>query len=240
MFTVPTFRQVMPYKGVGEHIPTGNAGIIVPSGGSNTVILADGSGLKVASTVGRAVQADEITNPRTHPVWSMLVAVEISIEKLKTGAVRVFNIVGNSPVGLDVAKVQATNTRARVEATLKVLVLRQMSIKISIRPTQVLDDQKSVVSFTNAPIGAQSMLDQMNSVWEPQAHIVFTLGRTDAALIHGLSPKSEGADIQNPTTSASFQNEKDRDADLTMFLVRRAFDGKDRVNGATDAKEGFT
>ena len=240
MFTVPTFRQVMPYKGVDEHIPTGNAGIIVPSGGSNTVILADGSGLKVASTVGRAVQADEITNPRTHPVWSMLVAVTLSIEKLKTRAIRVFNIVGNSPVGLDVAKVQATNTRTtKVEATLKVLVLRQLSIKISIRPTVVLDDQQNEVSFTNAPIGAQSLLDRMNSIWEPQANIVFTLGRTDAALIHGLSPKSEGANIQNPAQLASFQSKKDSAADLTMFLVRRAFDGKERVSGVTNAKEGF-
>jgi len=231
----------MPYKGVDEHIPTGNAGIIVPSGGSNTVILADGSALKVAATVGRAVQADEITNPRTHPVWSMLVAVALSIEKLKAGAIRVFNIVGNSPVGLDVARVQATNTRtSKVEATLKVLVLRQLSIKISIRPTLVLDDQRNEVSFTNAPIAAQSMLDQMNSIWEPQANIVFTLGRTDPALIDSLSPKSEGANIQNPAELASFQSKKDRAADLTMFLVRRAFDGKKRVIGVTNAKEGVT
>jgi len=171
----------------------------------------------------------------------MLVAVMLSIEKLKSGAIRVFNIVGNSPVGMDLAKVQATNTRtSRVEATLKVLVLRQLPIKISIRPTQVRDDQQNVVSFTNAPIGAQSLLDQMNSIWKPQANIVFTLGRTDPALIDGLSPKSEGADIQNPTTSASFQSQKDRAADLTVFLVRRAFDGKERVSGVTNAKEGFT
>jgi hypothetical protein len=240
MYTVPTFRQVMPYKGVDEHIPTGNAGIIVPLGGSNVVILADGSAHKVTSTVGRAVQVDEITNPHTHPVWSMLVAVTLSVEKLKAGAIRVFNIVGNSPVGIDVAMVQATNTRTtRVEAMLKVLVLRQLLIKISIRPVQVLDDQKKVVNFTEAPTDAQNLLDQMNSIWEPQANIVFTLGRTDPALIDGLLAKSQGADIQNPTMSASFQSQKDRAADLTVFLVRRAFDGKDRVSGVTNAKEGF-
>jgi|HubBroStandDraft_1064217.scaffolds.fasta_scaffold23885_5 hypothetical protein len=38
----PAFQQLIPYRGVDEHIPTGGAGIIVPLGGSNTVILATG------------------------------------------------------------------------------------------------------------------------------------------------------------------------------------------------------
>jgi hypothetical protein len=38
----PTFQQLITYRGVDEHIPTGGGGIIVPLGGSNTVILATG------------------------------------------------------------------------------------------------------------------------------------------------------------------------------------------------------
>ena len=58
-------------------------------------------------------------------------------------------------------------------------------------------------------------------------------------MIDGLSPTSKGADIQNSAMAASFRSNKDPAADLTVFLVRRAFDGAIPVSGVTDAKAGF-
>ena len=238
---MPAFRQVLAFSGVDERTATGNVGIIVPLRGSNVVFLADGPTLQVESTATPAVQVEEITDPRRHPIWSKLIAAALSFENLKARAIRVFKISGNSLAGIDVAKVVARNDSTRkVEATLKVLVLKQKLVKISIRPTQVSDGPKNIVRFTNSSGSAQTLLDQMNLVWEPQANIVFQLARTDPALIDGLSPTSVGADIQNPTMAASFQSNKDPAADLTVFLVRRAFDGKNSVNGVTDAKAGFS
>src|SRR5262249_43042346 len=41
------FREVAPYSGVDESLPTGGQGIVVPSRGSTLVILEDGGGLDV-------------------------------------------------------------------------------------------------------------------------------------------------------------------------------------------------
>ena len=109
---------------------------------------------------------EEITDPRTHPIWSKLIAAALSFENLKARTIRVFKVSANSLVGIDVAKVVAKNDRpSRVEATLKVLVVKQKLIKISIRPTQVRDGTKNIVGFTNSNASAQSLLDQMNLVW---------------------------------------------------------------------------
>ena len=52
------FRQVSPYAGVDERLPTGSAGIVVPRKGSNLVLLEDGAALKVASNLSPTVQVD--------------------------------------------------------------------------------------------------------------------------------------------------------------------------------------
>ena len=45
------FREAAPYSGVGENLPTTAQEIVVPSGGSTLVILEDGAGLDVRSTM---------------------------------------------------------------------------------------------------------------------------------------------------------------------------------------------
>ena len=171
------FREVFPFAGVDEHTAAGNVGIIVPLKGSNLVILADGPALKVAPTLRPAVRVDEITDPHYFPtlvslqtgiaivdVLSTLV-VEVSsgfnlsykIAMLNKGVYRLFKITGHSLVGIDKVVVQATHTRtSKVEATLKVLVLEQKLIKISIRPMHIRDNWGNVISFTNAPVDTQT------------------------------------------------------------------------------------
>ena len=54
-----TFREVTAYSGVDENLPTGGQGIVVPSGGSTLVILQDGRGLDVRSTIPSKVYVYE-------------------------------------------------------------------------------------------------------------------------------------------------------------------------------------
>src|SRR5580700_5886343 len=54
-----TFREVTSDSGVDENLPTGGQGIVVPSGGSTLVILQDGRGLDVRSTIPSKVYVYE-------------------------------------------------------------------------------------------------------------------------------------------------------------------------------------
>ena len=233
---MPAFRQISPYQGVDEKMLVDNSvGVIVPLGGDNVVILADGLALKVTSTLAPSVQVEELTEPLSHPIWSMLVSTGLTIANLKAGSIRVFKIKGHAVAGLDKVKVHATNPRtAKIEATLKITVLRRKVLKVSIRPTLCLDERKNRVNF-NAPVDPQKLLDRMNAVWEPQANVSFQLASTNPVLIDGLSLVSRVANIKNPALLKSFTDNKDPAADLTMFMVRQALDGKDVVNGVTNA-----
>ena len=53
------FREVAPNSGVDEKLPSGAQGIVVPSGGSTLVILQEGKGLDVRSTVPSRVHVHE-------------------------------------------------------------------------------------------------------------------------------------------------------------------------------------
>jgi len=230
----PTFQQLIPCRGVDEHIPTGGAGIIVPLGGSNTVILADGPGIRPASNTP-TVQVEEITDPRTLHIWSPLLPLFVPTHKLKSGAISIWKI-GSHSEGTEKREVRAK------EAKLQVAVLRQTPVSVSIRPTLVRDDRGNKVSF-NVAVDPQSLIDEMNSIWRPQANVVFALAKTDPAFIDGLSPESKfdinravtdiQANRQPPLWYTSFENNKDPAAALTMFLVRRVFDGGKPVKGTS-------
>jgi hypothetical protein len=92
-------------------------------------------------------------------------------------------------VGFDRVRVEAKKTKAReAEATLKVIVLDQKTVKVAIRPVQVRDG-KQLVSLGNAA-DPKKLLNEMNAIWNPQANVYFELGRTDPATIDGL-PQAE-------------------------------------------------
>src|SRR5262249_35724531 len=152
-----------PFAGVDEMIPSGGAGIVVPWSKdprkrSNVVLFVGDADLKVASNLPSMVEAKEITDPQQ--LMALATELEqvyggaglsysVSLELLKARDYRLYKVTGNQVPGLDVAKVQATNPRSsRVEATLKVLVLREKLVKIAIRPVQVLDGRGNKVLMT--------------------------------------------------------------------------------------------
>lgn len=229
------FGEVFPNSGVDEHTPTGNVGMIVPLRGSNFVALGGGQDLVVTSTNPVLIKTEEVLR------WPLAVASMILPISLLIGSVRIFRVKSFGLTGIDKVKVEAKNPKtSKVEATLKVLVLKEKVVKIAIRPVQTREGASGPASaFTNGG-DPQKLLDEMNVLWNAQANVVFQLGMTRPAIIDGLSPKTIGADIKNSTTLPSFVKERDPNAQFTAFLVRRAIDGKTGlVPGVTDEQSAF-
>jgi hypothetical protein len=230
-----TFREVTAYSGVDENLPTGGQGIVVPSGGSTLVILQDGRGLDVRSTIPSKVYVYEFKTrqERTGAVRNASNPSE-AMRRFDDDSWRIFRVKADAPVGFDKVRVEAKRTKAdKAETTLKVIVLDKKTVKVAIRPAQVRDG-KQLVSLGNAA-DAQKLLDEMNAIWNPQANVYFELGRTDAATIEGLSPQADAIEMQK--LPQGFLDERDSRSALTFFLVRKVTDGGTADKGATNAKE---
>ena len=230
-----TFREVTAYSGVDENLPTGGQGIVVPSGGSTLVILQDGRGLDVRSTIPSKVYVYEFKT-RQERAGAVRNASNPSeaMRRFDDDSWRIFRVKADAPVGFDKVRVEAKRTKAdKAEATLKVIVLDKKTVKVAIRPAQVRDG-KQLVSLGNAA-DAQKLLDEMNAIWNPQANVYFELGRTDAATIEGLSPQADAIEMQK--LPKGFLDERDSRSALTFFLVRKVTDGGTADKGATNAKE---
>ena len=230
-----TFREVTAYSGVDENLPTGGQGIVVPSGGSTLVILQDGRGLDVQSTLPSKVYVYEFKTrqERAGAVRNASNPSEAT-RRFDDDSWRIFRVKADAPVGFDKVKVEAKRTKAdKAETTLKVIVLDKKTVKVAIRPAQVRDG-KQLVSLGNAA-DAQKLLDEMNAIWNPQANVYFELGRTDAATIEGLSPQADAIEMQK--LPKGFLDERDSGSALTFFLVRKVTNGGTVDKGATNAKE---
>jgi len=230
-----TFREVTAYSGVDENLPTGGQGVVVPSGGSTLVILQDGRGLDVRSTIPSKVYVYEFKT-RQERAGAVRNASNPSeaMRRFDDDSWRIFRVKADAPVGFDKVRVEAKRTKAdKAEATLKVIVLDKKTVKVAIRPAQVRDG-KQLVSLGNAA-DAQKLLDEMNAIWNPQANVYFELGRTDAATIEGLSPQADAIEMQK--LPKGFLDERDLRSALTFFLVRKVTDGGTADKGATNAKE---
>jgi len=233
-----TFREVTAYSGVDENLPTGGQGIVVHSGGSTLVILQDGRGLDVQSTIPSKVYVYEFKT-RQERAGAVRNASNPSeaVRRFDDDSWRIFRVKADAPVGFDKVKVEAKRTKAdKAETTLKVIVLDKKTVKVAIRPAQVRDG-KQLVSLGNAA-DPQKLLDEMNAIWNPQANVYFEPGRTDAATIEGLSPQADAIEMQK--LPKGFLDERDSGSALTFFLVRKVTDGGTADNGATNAKEGVS
>jgi hypothetical protein len=229
------FREVAAYSGVDENLPTGGQGIVVPSGGSTLVILEGARGLDVRSTIPSKVHVYEVKKrlERAEAARNASNPSE-AMRRFDDDSWRIFRIKADAPVGFDKVRVEAKNTKThKAEATLKVIVLDNKTVKVAIRPAQVRDGRQ-LVSLGNAA-DPQKLLDEMNAIWNPQANVYFELGRTDAATIDGLSPQADAIEMQK--LPKGFLDERDSGSVLTFFLVRKVTNGGTVDNGVTNAKE---
>jgi hypothetical protein len=228
-----TFREVAVYSGVDESLPTGGQGIVVPSGRSNLVILQDGKGLVVQSTVPSKIEVYEFKKKQERAdVAKNASNPADAVRRFEEDSWRIFRIKAHAPVGLDKVTVEAKNAKGKAEATLKVLVVEKKPVKVHIRPVHV-HNGKEFVRLGKAA-DPNKLLAEMNAIWIPQANVYFELGRTDPAKIKGLSPQTETIEMQK--LPQGFLDEQDSDL-LTFFLVPKVTNGKTHDKGATYAKE---
>src|SRR6478609_3707446 len=138
------FREVTPYSGVDENLPSGGQGIIVPSGGSTLVILEDGKGLDVRSNIPSKVDVYEFkTKQERGGVARNASNPSEAGRRFDDGSWRIFRVKAGAPVGFDKVKVEAKNLKThKAEATLKVIVLDKKTVKVAIRPAQVCDGKQ--------------------------------------------------------------------------------------------------
>jgi hypothetical protein len=121
-------------------------------------------------------------------------------------------------------RVQALSSRG-VEANLQVAVLKPRVVKLAIRPVMVLGPDGTPVFHSTKPFDANAMVDQMNAIWTPQANVVFKLVSSAPAKLFDerlkLTEKDRLKASVNITIFADLLVEnKDKNADLTMFLVQ--------------------
>src|SRR5215831_14845115 len=103
----PRFREVAPYMGVDENLPSGGQGIVVPGRGSTLVILQDGKGLKVESTAPTLVRVYEFkTNQEQSEMAKKASNPSEAKERFGNGSWRIFKIGADAPVGMDKVKVE--------------------------------------------------------------------------------------------------------------------------------------
>jgi len=96
------FREVAAYSGVDENLPTGGQGIVVPSGGSTLVILEDGGGLDVRSTMPSKVYVYEFkTKQERATVARNASNTAEAVRRFEDGSWRIFRIKADAPVGFE-------------------------------------------------------------------------------------------------------------------------------------------
>ena len=147
----------------------------------------------------------------------------------------------------------AKSQKAKAEGSLRVVILKQRSLKLSIRPVQVRNNKGSLVNHCEKNDDTKALLRRINAVWTPQANIVFEPASSDPAPLDDQAAiaKALGSSSPNPIVppiiefddfSGIFQKLKDKEkpkADFTIFMVHRITHGGNAVLGVTNQKGGF-
>ena len=266
-----SFKDVFASAGVDQDAKPWPK-MIVPLFGSNIVRLVDGTGLWPVGPP--MLKIDELQWQQAAILLALNMpanVISMLTGSLRPGALlrsRYFRISSNTPVGPTPVQVKAVPQGRAVApggstagATLDVVVLRPRTVKLSIRAVQVRAPQGGIVNHSKKPYDPRTLVDQMNSIWAPQANVVFELissspvqivDEVEIAKALDLNTSS-GAQVPAMVVIQRFTDIlsrlKDQSAHLTMFLVESAGDLKDsralyvrakQVIGVTDPKLGIS
>jgi hypothetical protein len=252
------FQEVFACAGVDEDAKP-HPGAIVPLDGSNFVRLVGGSGLRLDAP--RALKVEELSlQGLVQAVHSLPDFLSLLTSAMKPGGfsdTRHFRISPGTPRSPVHALVKAVSPRnSKPEAVLDVAVLGPRRVKLSIRPVQIRDPQGGLVFHSKKPFDTAAMVEQMNSIWTQQANVVFELVSSNPAPVVDEHEIARILDLKMADKAplppmvvlqrfaGLFNGLKDKNADLTMFLVESTGDLADpkapyknasRVSGITDS-----
>jgi hypothetical protein len=171
-FPMAAFKEVAKSAGVDEHRqPT--PGMVVRRGESNIVRLIGGEGLRLDKAPPPALTIEELKGlDLIDNLASLGKILGIAAPPVLYGS-RYFKISGkilSHTVGLNFVGVGGRN-----QATITVAVLGPRPVTLSVRPIQRrIPSTDALVWDSQQPFDLTAMLDRINTIWIPQANVVFT------------------------------------------------------------------
>ena len=262
------FSEVFRCSGVDEspNVPDESTvpGMVIPSGGCNIVALEDGERLRVHSE-NKHIKIEEIEDTEVIKLARLYLKFKLAVQDVDaqfrdsymphilSSNARFIKIHGKALVGAPGALVQASSGR-RVEATLRVVVFDLMKIKLAIGNVTVPDENGRPVYHADKPCDPQKECDQMNAIWTSQTQMAFDLISSDPIFLDdreksireeiglalGLKAK-EGSfpeDVDTGKLRNVFSKLKNKNADLTIFVVQKIQSKTSRPDGWTDTQSG--
>jgi hypothetical protein len=261
------FRELWSYSGVDDQ--RGKvAGMIVPADrGSNICRLVDGQNLEWAPKRSGVI-IDELNQSAMRAEIALASAAlsfgspmgpvfGAALANLLIGSPRFFKITANGRIGYQGVTLTATKAGASTpEAAIKIVPLGVRPVNLAIRPVQQMDKNGTLVNHSKIPFDTKALCKDMNSIWTPQANVVFTLVSSKPAVItdknmadfakqYGYPGGTKDSlpaavDIQAFTPLFKPFLAESPKANLTMFLVQKAKDGTGTPYGVTDTELGFS
>jgi hypothetical protein len=252
-------------------------GMVVPFGGTNQVVLeTSGMEMKVASNhpgivleefdgkdIGR--QLIDLNNALYQPGVDPLFREAYLPTARHLYKPRYFRIHGRAKVGSPGAVVRAEpvpvpgRKAPSIGASLQVLCLDTMIIKVAIRNVKARDEQGNIRFHARLPCNPTTEIANMNAVWTPQANIRFELvPSTDLLIDHndrttqdelkkayGMKDTStasfspEGAVVAEKTREL-FARQKVPGAHITFFLVHNVISSEGPAMGTMNSQLGIS
>jgi len=225
------FKEVAKSAGVDEHRqPT--PGMVVRRGESNIVRLIGAEGLRLDKAPPPALTIEELKGlDLISNLASLGKILGIAAPPVLDGS-RYVKISGKilSP-SVDLKFVGGRGN----QATVTVAVLGPRPVTLSVRPIQRrIPSTDALVWDSQQPFDLTAMLDRINTIWIPQANVVFTCRDTtpvlldEAAVLKASGISNPEINLSNPdwTYTMDFVEEilnanRDQSANLTMFLVHQ-------------------
>jgi hypothetical protein len=255
---MPQFVEMFKCAGVDEWAQP-EPGMVIPFGGSNVVALQTGSGrnkewanLRVVSDhpgidieeldpgpllLYRNAVSQEVAEHKDDPQYRAAMAPEVI-----GGNPRFFRIHGKKNViDFPGALIKARSNR-KVEASLRVVVVKSMSVKIAIRNLQVRDANGNIVFHSDKPCDPYLEMAIMDSIWIPQTNMMFDLVPSGPALIDTSDQNTKqavakGFGLRDPNNAVIaprvepgkikdvFQKLRVDGTDITFFFVDQVLAG---------------
>lgn len=244
------------------------AGMIIRRGHgqSNFFSFANGTGFTFDPPSGLEITQEFKPNRSLPPLMSMPAAIMEAFRGRKptlnflTWPTFKVTVTAKSAAPRKGWKITARNSHTKSVVTLEVAVLGERRIKLAVRPVQIPARRPdggpapgTRVLHSKKGFDINAMVATMNEIWTPQANVVFTLVSSEPVLIEDSAEIARILDLRSTDTAPlpaivdlqKFKDllarEKDKSADLTIFLVEQAADTNPKVRiphivaGASDS-----
>ena len=253
------------------------AGMVVPFGGTNQVVLetsgmkmevaSNHDGIKLEEFDGKDIvrQLVDLNNALYQPDVDKLFREAFLPTAVFLYKPRYYRVHGKGltgPAGAEV-KAQPVPVPGRrapsIGATLLVLCLDTMPVKVAIRNVKARDEQGNIRFHARMPCDPKKEVADMNAVWTPQANIKFELvastdllidhndEATQAELKKGYGLKDSSTAIFSPEgvvvaekTRGLFARHRVPGAHITFFVVQNVIGSEGPAMGTMNSELGIS